>query len=772
MADSNRFEAVGRGDPSPDPTAFFGENRSDAFDRLAQEFAERCRRGESPSIDRIAEGNPDHAESIRKLFPTIATMEQLNRDLKRDRPSGIGPGASEWLGEYRVLRELGRGGMGVVYEADQEALGRRVAVKVLHQAHPNQRLLLRFRREAEAVARLHHTNIIPIFGVGDHEGRPFYAMQLIEGPGLDVVLSDWRGGACPPSEDRWRFVARVGVQAAGALHYAHEQGVLHRDIKPANILIDADETVWIADFGLAKFAGSEVLTESGDIVGTLRYIAPEGLRGVADARSDVYSLGLTLYELLVMEPPFGEHGPSELLRLINQGPLSRPRGFDASIPRDLETIIMKASARDADARYATAAALADDLGRFLDDRPIAARPAGPIERTWRWARRNRAVATLAALAVGSLLFAAALGWIGYASTARALAHAHENERLSLEIFDALFDDLGGSREILPPPAGRGLGVGVTEHRPGRPPGPSRKDGPPPFDGRDGPPPRDGRDGRDGPGPPHDDTDRLRSVMTFYERFARMNEANPRLQAEAAWAYRRVGAYYDRRDQEAEADDAFERAIAMLEDLVDRFPSQAESRYRLAETYLMADPWTVAEGRLGTLARRLERAVAIADRLRVEKPDDLRYLQLAVLSRIKHGAALQRSGDPSRAAPRYREAIALGVRLVREATDRWRALMDRADAREALAWLLIEAGRPEEARPLLDRAAEDLDALEPEERSRAPAIDRLRILAGDYRRLGDAARADELDRAADDAPDDPPRPRPGPGPRDDRSADRR
>ena len=268
-------------------------------------------------------------------------------------------------------------------------------------------------------------------------------MQLIEGSGLDVVLSKWRSGECPAPEDRWRFVARVGIQAAGALQYAHDQGVLHRDIKPANILIDADETVWIADFGLAKFAGSEVLTESGDIVGTLRYIAPEGLRGESDARSDVYSLGLTLYELLVMEPPFGDHGPSELLRLINQGPLSRPRGLDASIPLDLETIIMKASARDADARYATAAALADDLGRFLDDRPIAARPAGPFERTWRWSRRNRAVAALAACAAGSLMAAAAAGWIGYASTAhaldradRALVHSQQNERLSLEIFDA------------------------------------------------------------------------------------------------------------------------------------------------------------------------------------------------------------------------------------------------------------------------------------------------------------------------------------------------
>ena len=204
---------------------------------------------------------------------------------------------------------------------------------------------------------------------------------------------------------------------------------------------------------------------------------------------------------------------------------------------------------------------------------------------------------------------------------------------------------------------------------------------------------------------------------------------------------------------------------MLEDLVEPGPAQAEIRYRLAETYLMADPWTVADGRLGEVTRRLERAVAIADALRRQEPDELQYLQLAVLSRIKLGAALQRSGDPSRAAPRYREAIDLGERLVLEVPDRWRPLMDRADAREALAWLLIEGGHPNEARPMLDRAVGDLDALEPEVRTRAPAIDRLRVLADDYRRLGDTPRADELDRVADDAPPDSPRSRPGPGPRD-------
>src|SRR3954470_6386763 len=171
---------------------------SDAFDRLAEQFAEACRRGEAPSIAGYEARHPEHAEKIRRLLPTVAMMEQLKPGTQAKGDVEAGRPLPERLGEYRVVRELGRGGMGVVYEAVQESLGRHVALKVVHHVHLDARRLQRFRREAQAVAQLHHTNIVPIFGVGEHEGLPYYAMQYIRGSGLDALLGSWRGGGRPP----------------------------------------------------------------------------------------------------------------------------------------------------------------------------------------------------------------------------------------------------------------------------------------------------------------------------------------------------------------------------------------------------------------------------------------------------------------------------------------------------------------------------------------------------------------------------------------------
>src|SRR5205085_9633868 len=189
---------------------------------------------------------------------------------------------------------------------------------------------------------------VPIFAVGEHEGLPYYAMQYIRGSGLDRLVEVWRAKAAPRGGDHWRFVARVGVQAAEALQYAHEQGILHRDIKPANLLIDEHQVVWITDFGLAKLAGGDDLTKSGDVIGTLRYLAPESLRRQTDHRSDVYSLGLTLYELLTLQPPFGDLTPSELLRCVTEEQPTRPRQLDLTIPLHLATTVLKATAREPD----------------------------------------------------------------------------------------------------------------------------------------------------------------------------------------------------------------------------------------------------------------------------------------------------------------------------------------------------------------------------------------------------------------------------------------
>ena len=462
----------------------------------------------------------------------------VEQDLTIDRDPGsngpqprrpAAPGKERRLGDYRILREIGRGGMGVVYEAEQVSLGRRVALKVLPGQVAGDRLALeRFRREAKAAARLHHTNIVPVFEVGRDGEVAYYAMQFIQGQGLDQVIDELarlrdpgrkpgvaarpradrgrRGARCggararpdrgvaperpvrdrgggavqrascrpprparprpsgspgtrptprtsssripsrpgpgrpPPRDPRpccraavrsrrpqlsgrrarfFRSVAQIGRQAAQGLAYAHASGIVHRDIKPSNLLLDHAGVVWIADFGLAK-GEDEGLTHTGDILGTLRYMAPERFRGEGDARADVYALGLTLYELLTLRPGFDSSDRLRLIEQIKTEEPPRPRSVDARIPRDLETIVLKAIEKDPKARYQSAEAMAEDLRRFLADEPIRARQVSAAERYWRWARRNPVIAVLGGV-LTALLVAATVGSMLAASYFRSLA---------------------------------------------------------------------------------------------------------------------------------------------------------------------------------------------------------------------------------------------------------------------------------------------------------------------------------------------------------------
>ncbi len=482
------------------------------LDALAEEFIARHRCGERPSISEYVARQPDLAESIRDLFPTLVMMESARPTGELRGGFGIAGSESgkllEQLGDYRILREIGRGGMGIVYEAEQETLGRHVALKVLpRHAMLDPRQLERFHHEARAAARLHHTNIVPVFGVGDHDGLHYHVMQFIQGLGLDEVLVEvgrlrdqkqsamrlgkretpdmaaplsdvrsashnirnnsapsvtqvaaslvsgqfqcsvdgsvtprevsdcglqpsatssaanslksWDNGARSnesksssdihlPGQNAnntesggayWNSIARIGVQVADALAYANLQGVLHRDIKPSNLLLDATGTVWVTDFGLAKTSESDRLTHTGDIVGTLRYMVPERFRGHSDIKCDIYSLGMTLYELLTLQPPFAELDRNKLIRQIAQEEPPRPRSIDRTLPRDLETIVLKAIAKQANDRYQNAESLAADLRRFIEDRPIQARRIGSAEWFWRWCRRNPLVASLTAAVI-------------------------------------------------------------------------------------------------------------------------------------------------------------------------------------------------------------------------------------------------------------------------------------------------------------------------------------------------------------------------------------
>jgi serine/threonine protein kinase len=352
------------------------------------------------------------------------------------------------LGDFELREEIGRGGMGVVYKARQKSLNRTVALKVLPLAATmDPRRLQRFHNEAQAAANLHHTNIVPVYFVGSERGVHYYAMQFIEGRDLASVLVQLRaqpGGKVPdpqaaatvdaaagqpttlPSGDTrppaglsaerstrsseyFRTVARLGIQAAEALDHAHQMGIVHRDIKPANLLVDAGGRLWVTDFGLAQMQSDARLTMTGDLVGTLRYMSPEqalAKRVVVDHRTDVYSLGATLYELLTLRPAFAGEDRQELLRQIAFDDPIRPRRLNRSIPPELETIVLKAMEKNPQERYGTAQELADDLRRHLEDKPIRARRPSWRQVAGKWARRHKAV-VWAATAV--MLVAAVLG---------------------------------------------------------------------------------------------------------------------------------------------------------------------------------------------------------------------------------------------------------------------------------------------------------------------------------------------------------------------------
>jgi eukaryotic-like serine/threonine-protein kinase len=663
---------------------FEANEELDPLEMLAAEFMERQRRGELPTVAEYAAQHPELAAEIEEVFPTIAVMEQLK--VHKEQESGVrvslGGVRLERLGDFRILGEIGRGGMGIVYEAFQESLGRHVAVKVL----PRQMLLdphqlRRFEREAQTAARLHHTNIVPVFGVGEHEGFHYIVMQLIGGAGLDDVLARLRqvGGrtaansgsgrpavagnetsgasvretaelrpsregsevarlaralaegrfgqpqefdtanadgsdgclgpkylglaagrpplpgaaateefsfdtdtkvngtrqALPPNSadartddeplqfgsSHWRSIARIGQQVAEALEYAHAHHTLHRDIKPANILLDMQGVAWITDFGLAKAMEHDNVTQTGAMVGTLRYMAPEQFSGKADARSDIYGLGLTLYELLTLHAAFEDKSRSGLIARITHGEPPAPRKLNAAIPRDLETIVLKAMAREPRDRYQSARELARDLECFLEDRPIQARRTSGAERLWRWSRRNRAVASLLACSVVLLVAVAVVSSVAYARTAWANANekmqrtkAEETSRLAVEALDSIFRQFAPDRTA---PVSASLRVS------------------------------DAGDPIAVPAQPvlsKEAAALLENMLKFYDQLAEQGGDGALLHRKVAEANRRVGDIRQRLGQYTKSNDAYWRAIQIYTQLAESSASAQDFRTEIARIH--------------------------------------------------------------------------------------------------------------------------------------------------------------------------------------------
>lgn len=335
--------------------------------------------------------------------------------LPDDLPAAGGSAGDQRFGDYELVEQLGRGGMGVVYKARQVRLNRLVALKMINSGEfASPTLIQRFHREAEAAANLHHPNIVPIYEIGELRGQHFYSMQLVEGTGLDKHISrsgfksdsasaDARTGA----RDRQKQIAQILATVARAVDYAHRHGVLHRDLKPGNILLDAIGEPHLTDFGVAKVMGHDAsnLTASGAIMGTPSYMAPE--QAVGDSKhitvaADIYSLGAVLYSMLTGSPPFRASTPLETLKQVIEQEPKHPSTIREGLDFDLATIAMKCLEKEPQRRYSSALALAEDLERWLIDEPILARPIPVAARLWRWCRRNRAATAVLVLLVSGL----------------------------------------------------------------------------------------------------------------------------------------------------------------------------------------------------------------------------------------------------------------------------------------------------------------------------------------------------------------------------------
>ncbi len=428
---------------------------------VVAEITDRLHVGEPVDVEEYVTRHPELADRLRPLLAALDLLARFSSSAASDGPlrkAGAGEELRGTLGDFRLIREVGRGGMGIVYEAEQVSLGRRVALKVLpFAATMDPRQLQRFHNEARAAASLHHEHIVPVHAVGCERAVHFYAMQFIEGKSLAelIVARDSASRARQPSTvgaepdtqavaaasteaaprdaAYFRRIAEWGIQAAEALEHAHSLGIVHRDVKPANLMVDGQGKLWVADFGLARTVGDAGLTMSGDLLGTLRYMSPEqalARHGLVDHRTDVYSLGATLYELVTGRPAVEGQDRKEILKRIADEEARAPHAINREVPTDLETIVLKALAKEPADRYATARELADDLGRFLQQRPIRAKRPTLRQRLRKWSQRHRhlvgAIALFLALLVVGLAASAFLLWQEREETRAALAQARTN----------------------------------------------------------------------------------------------------------------------------------------------------------------------------------------------------------------------------------------------------------------------------------------------------------------------------------------------------------
>jgi serine/threonine protein kinase/Tfp pilus assembly protein PilF len=722
--------------------------------QVADEFTQRLNSGQQPDIEEYAARFPQIAELLRQILPAL----QLIRVPAPDPVPSNGSSTREdplagCLGDFRILREIGRGGMGVVYEAEQISLSRRVALKVLpFAAAMDSKQLQRFKNEAQAAAHLHHTNIVPVFGVGCERGVHYYAMQYIEGQTLAAVIAELRqqaglekrdpslplsevvnelisGRLAPPKRSAtagppttpyvavhsspslagestpraglstehsiksaryFRTIANLALQAAEAMDHAHDQGVFHRDIKPANLLVDVKGNLWITDFGLAHCQSHAGLTMTGDLVGTLRYMSPEqalAKRILIDHRTDIYSLGVTLYELLTLEPAFSGRDREELLRQIAFEEPRPPRRLNRPIPAEMEIIVLKAMEKNPGERYATAQELANDLRRFLEDKPIRAKRPTLLQRAVKWCRRHkstmRAVAVVLILAVVGLVADTWLIWLEKEQTKAALAEAKTNAERAQQNLDTAQANaeraqrnLDTAYQILDE-----IYVDTVEKRL-----PRQKE------------------------LTAEDRQLLEKILTLYQECAKQNSDDPQVRLKTAEAYRRIGGIRVDLGEAEQAEAAYQHALAISSKLATEFPDDRGYRQNLAQSYSsLSDLYgsILVAGRTPELEQAYAEALRIQEQLVREFPANLDYQHDLgwTYFRLGYMRLFGRAGPPSEAEEPVRLALEIHEKLVAARPSVFLYRKELGMSLGVFGNLLRETGRLQDAEAAMHRELE-------------------------------------------------------------------
>lgn len=692
-----------------------GEPRRELADILERYLAD-LERGAAP--DR-ATFLGEHAELADELRPYLDSLDKLHvatQDLRTMRTLG-GKEASEpaakQIGEYKIVREIGRGGMGVVYEAHQESLNRRVALKILpFAAVLDQRQIARFRNEAQSAAQLHHPHIVPVFAVGQEHGVYYYAMQFIDGKSMEAAIHELRAvsGVTPTqgttrvrgakdgstttigfnrnsvlssegsirSSEFFRGVARLGREAAQALQHAHDYGIIHRDVKPSNLMLDLQGKLWVTDFGLARIQNDSGVTLTGDVVGTLRYMSPEQASGNAlvDARTDVYSLGVTLYELLTLEHAFTGDDRHVVLRRIEQEEPAAPRKLNPAVPLDLETIVLAAMSKSRDERYQSAQALADDLGRFLSGEPALARRPGMLDHATKWARRHQSLVAMAAVCA---ILVSIVSSVGMLLIAREKTEAEKSRAQADASFKLAEDSFQKARDMLDR-----LGVQMADRLVEMP-------GSEPYRKR-----------------------LLTDTLAFYRHFIAQAGADPGLQHELALAYFKSGVIEAKLGSSDKAVADYTAAQSLLETLVDDDPKNDKLRSQLALTHNNLAILAAARRDYVEARNRYEQAILMQRQLTSDHHGNADYAAQLAESQSNFGMLLDAEEDPMGAEAALAEAVSLLRPLVTSKNAAPRYARNLSIAANNLSYVLAKSDPTAAERAMREavKILEQLSAAEP------------------------------------------------------------